>query len=354
MLRILNIKIVKSIICVGLAFYFLNKLHLAIFLKRRYDTWAWDRCPGFSPFDKLCTASRASIAQDVQVVVKTGGSEPQNRLQYQLATVLSNIPPENILLFSDLEENVGSFHIHDVYAGISEQERTSYPEFALYDQLQAYQQQKKDTRTLAGGWDLAKYMNLAMKWKIWEMLQKTDNAHLRRKWFVFIDTDTFVEWDNMLAFLEHFDARQKLYMGSPVWLPKLQFAHGGSGYIVSYGALEALNVPSQGRHEGPVDSQFGLNTTALCCGDEALAMVFKQRGIKLRGYWPMFNGETPATVRFGEEVWCDPVISLHHISGTDMEDLWQWVESWKARTMSTVCNFIFHSLFFHQSTISNC
>jgi hypothetical protein len=277
------------------------------------------------------------IAQDVQIVIKTGGSEPQSRLQYQLATMLSNVPPQNVLILSDMEEEIGSFHVHDVYADISRQERNSYPEFALYDQLQMYQQQGKDTRQLGGGWNLAKYMNLAMKRKIWKIQQEKGDAHMQWKWFVFIDTDTFVEWDNMLTFLEHLDSREKLYIGSPVWLPNLVFAHGGSAYILSYSALESLNLSDRGGREVAMHSQFGMNTTALCCGDEALAVVLKQRGITLGGYWPMLNGETPGTVEFGREIWCEPVLSLHHISGTDMEDLWQWVENWKARTMSMVC-----------------
>ena len=83
-------------------------------------------------------------------------------------------------------------------------------------------------------------------------------------------------------------------------------------------------------------SQFGVNVTALCCGDEALARALKPRGVSLKGYWPMFNGELPATVAFGEDLWCEPVISLHHISGEDIEGLWKWVEGWKDSTMGKV------------------
>jgi hypothetical protein len=286
-------------------------------------------------------ASRASIAQYVQVVVETGGSEPQSRLRYQLDTMLSDVPPQNILILSDLEEDIGAFHAHDVYADISRQERDSYPEFALYDKLKTYQQQGEDTRKLEGGWKLAKYKKLAMKRKMWKMQQQLGDGHLRWKWFVFIDTDTFIEWDNLLAFLEHFDAQKKLYMGSPVWLPDLQFAHGGSAYILSYGAMESLNMPDR---ERSMHSQYGLNTTALCCGDQALAVVLKQRGIRLSGYWPMFNGEIPITVGFGREIWCEPVLSLHHLIGTDMEDLYRWVEDWKVRTMGMVCEFLCQQL----------
>ncbi|KAM3074280.1 hypothetical protein ACMFMG_002905 [Clarireedia jacksonii] len=329
--------------CLGLIFFLENTFSPLNLFQRRYDNRPWDSsCYKLSPFNKACTASRASIAPDVQIVVETGGSEPQSRLQHQLATMLSSVPRENILVFSDMEEDVGSIHIYDGLADISMQERKDYPEFTLYDELQMYQQLGKDTRKLEGGWKLAKYKNMAIKQKIWKMLREANNALPRRKWYVFIDTDTFVEWDNLLSLLESLDPRKNQYIGSPVWAdPKAPFAHGGSAIVLSYSALESLNVPE---YEGPMPSQIGVNTTALCCGDEALAMALKKRGIGLKGYWPMFNGETPSTVGFGSEIWCEPVLSLHHISGVAMEDLWQWIEDWKARTMS-MQPFLFKDLF---------
>ncbi|KAF8853717.1 glycosyltransferase family 31 protein, partial [Acephala macrosclerotiorum] len=326
---------INGLTCLGVTLFLLHSFRLLDFSARRYNTWTWTTCPGSSPFEQSCTASRATIAQDMQIVVKTGGSEPQSRLRYQLATILSKIPRQNVLVFSDLEEQVGSYHVRDVYADLSEQERANYPEFALYDAQQEYKQQGKDTRELQGGWDLAKYMNLAIKRKIWTMQQEIGDGHTAwKKWFVFIDTDTFVEWDNLLGLLEHLDATKQIYIGSPVWLPELQFAHGGSAYILSYSALKALNNPGSHDQKGPLYSQFGLNVTVLCCGDEALARVLKSKGVNLKGYWPMFNGELPATVSFGRDLWCEPVISLHHIGGEDMQSLWQWIEHWKVRTMS--------------------
>jgi hypothetical protein len=342
--RVWKRRLLKAILCVGLTTLLAGTFQP---FKRRYDTWAWDSsCHRLSPFNKACKASRALIAPDVQIVVETGGSEPKSRLQYQLGTMLSNVPRQNILIFSDLEEDIESFHIHDALADISIQERKDYPEFALYDELQTHQQLGKDTRKLKGGWKLAKYKNMAIKRKIWKMLGETSNILPRRKWYVFIDTDTFVEWDNILALLEHLDPRKNQYIGSPVWVPNTPFAHGGSAYVLTYDALKSLNMPGWGMREEPMYSQFGVNTTALCCGDKALAVALKQRDIGLKGYWPMFNGEIPATVGFGSDTWCEPVLSLHHLTGTDLEDLWQWIEDRKARTMSLVSKFPYVVFFF--------
>jgi hypothetical protein len=147
---------INSLTCLSVILFLLHYFRLLDLSARRYDTWTWTTCTGSSPFDQSCTASRATIAQDIQIVVKTGGSEPQSRLHYQLGTILSKIPRQNVLVFSDLEEQVGSYHVRDVYADISEQERANYPEFALYNAQQEYKQQGKDTRELQGGWDLAK------------------------------------------------------------------------------------------------------------------------------------------------------------------------------------------------------
>ena len=147
---------INGLTCLGITFFLLHSFRLLDFSARLYDTWTWTACPGSSPFEQSCTAPRATIAQDIQIVVKTGGSEPQSRLRYQLATVLSKIPRQNVLVFSDLEEQVGSYHVRDVYVDLSEQERANYPEFALYDIQQEFKQQGKDTRELQGGWDLAK------------------------------------------------------------------------------------------------------------------------------------------------------------------------------------------------------
>lgn len=314
---------------------------------RQFDTRPWVSCPsGASPFDKLCNIPRTSFSRDVQIVVKTGGTEQLDRLRYQLATLLSEVPPENLLIFSDLEKDLGAYHIHDVYANISQEERSLYPEFKLYDEQLAYQAAGKDTSELEGGWKLDKYKNLPMKRALWQ-LQKARTHQM--KWFVFIDTDTFVDWDNLFGLLQHLDASSKLYLGSPVWVREeeprkfsFEFAHGGSAYVLSYGALKVLNTveapdaPGSLDPASPMYSQFGTNVTALCCGDEAVARALLKRGIRMKGYWPLFNGEIPATATYGKDLWCEPVISLHHIGEQNLGSLWAWIVAWKHRVRNQV------------------
>lgn len=153
----LNRRGLRAIVGLCAIAYVLYSSQLLDFSGRRFDTWLWTACPDPSS----CTASRALLARDVQVVVKTGASEPPSRLRYQLETVLSRVSDDNVLIFSDLEDDVGRYHVHDAYAGISKQERAAYPEFVLYDTQQELHRLGKDVREVQhgwaqGGWALAK------------------------------------------------------------------------------------------------------------------------------------------------------------------------------------------------------
>ncbi|KAL5330310.1 hypothetical protein ACEPPN_003836 [Leptodophora sp. 'Broadleaf-Isolate-01'] len=312
---------------------------------RLYDVWPWTRCPS-SLFDKTCTAPRAAVAQDVLIVVKTGGTEQISRLKDQLDTLLSTVPKENVLVLSDLTEKVDSVPVLDIFADLSPNERKHYPEFELYTQIQKLQKEGQDTRMLnaKGGWDLDKYKNLPMARKIWRDMQEGNMRKM--KWFLFIDTDTYIEWDNLAELLSHFDASSQYFFGSPVWVSDVVFGHGGTGYVLSYGTMEALNkVSSSIPLDDPMYSQYGLNVTSLCCGDLALAKVLQDKaGIKIKGFWLMFNGEIPSSTTYGGEIWCEPVVSLHHIGEKNLAALWTWVEGWKKRTKS-VAPLLFKDLF---------
>ena len=229
--------ITRGLTLVLVLFVLLYTSDLLDFTSRRFDTWAWNACPK-TLFDKSCQAPRSKLVQDVQVILRTGGSEPLSRIRSHLSTVLYPIPPGNVVVFSDLEETLGGVHIQDAYTNISKEELHLYPEFALYDIQQEYQDEGKDTRELQGGWILGKYMNLPMKRKIWEMQQELSEKGLpRKKWFVFVETDTFIEWENLFELLSHLDATKPVYIGSPVWLDDVIFAHGKNVSVLRHPEL---------------------------------------------------------------------------------------------------------------------
>ncbi|ORY09238.1 hypothetical protein BCR34DRAFT_376245 [Clohesyomyces aquaticus] len=280
-----------------------------------------------------CSPFAGGAISNLTIVVKLGAAEVSSRLATYLDPLARCSP--DILLFSDRFEQYQSYTIIDALANLPDECKTQNPDFAVYDDIQ---RANRTLRKTTDGWKLDKYKFLPMM----EMV-----AHMRphSPWFVFVEPDTYVNWDNMYRFLRKFDPDQPHYMGSPVWpVKKPTFAHGGTGYVLSHGAMDKLvehgkqfrNIP-----QTPGTHQFGMDLTRECCGDDVLAQVLKASGVHLRGYWPMFNGEKPTTVRFGREHWCEAVISLHHLTKDDFADL----ENWEAKRPHPSTPLTFAELF---------
>ena len=96
-------------------------------------------------------------------------------------------------------------------------------------------------------------------------------------------------------------------------------------------------------HRSPGTHLFGKDVRNECCGDEVLAKVLKESGISIRGYWPMFNGESPSSIRFNWEQWCEAILTLHHVQTDEFASL----ERWEAGRQSPSKPLTFEELFTH-------
>jgi hypothetical protein len=277
------------------------------------------RAGGLAPnvhYGDECSPFRDGVLDDVTLVIKMGAGEVASQLPQYLNRL--GRCRQDLLLFSDRKAQHAGWDIIDALAYLRPEYKYNNPDFDVYDTLQAGEPTEEKTRD---GWRLDKY-----KWL--PMMELTWRERPKQNWLVFIELDTYINWDNMHRFLAHFDPETPYYFGSPVWpRKKTVFAHGGSAVVLSRAALNKLM--SRGRmfaenHHTPGTHLFGLDMTKQCCGDEVLAQVLKQSGVPMRGYWPMFNGETPSTARFGGEQWCEAVITLHHMHSEDYAGLERW------------------------------
>lgn len=261
------------------------------------------------------------LAKQIQPILKTGAKEHNNRLLTHLDTVSSCFAPGDLLIFSDLQDQKGPYKINDALDKLSAITAKQNPDFDLYHLQRRLKDAGSVFEYLQGGWALDKYKFLPMVQKAW--YERPD-----KDWYVFFETDTYVFWNNMLEFLSHFEPEKALYLGSPVWPADgtVIFAHGGSGFVLSRAAMRRLNsdVPDEmlGGYE------YGIKVSEWCCGDQVLAEVLKRKGINLRGYWPMFNGEKPSTLFFDDESWCQPILTFHHLASSEVTELWTEEKHW--------------------------
>ncbi|KAM3521592.1 hypothetical protein MY4038_008977 [Beauveria bassiana] len=252
----------------------------------------------------------------IMPVMKTGATESFDKMPTQLLTSLQCLP--DFLLFSDLEQQIGRYHIYNVLDRVEDILSSDRSEFLLYQAQQDCPiSQRECTAGMPGGWDLDKYKFLNMMLRTWEMRPGM-------KWYVFVEADTYVVWSNLVDWLNtRMNATEDVYVGGIAFLNNLPFAHGGTGYAISGVLLERLvahikEIPAKEINE------MAMRT---CCGDALLADVIDKLAVSVLRASPMFNGDKPNTLPFSPRDWCQPLFTLHHMNSEEISAVWQYEQT---------------------------
>ncbi|KAF4978271.1 hypothetical protein F66182_17364, partial [Fusarium sp. NRRL 66182] len=228
---------------------------------------------------------------------------------------------EDPLIFSDLATTLGSYQIYDVLDNITESIKNG-PDFDYYRKLQDYKKSGQDVRELRNegeaGWKLDKYKFIPMLKKTWMMRPNHD-------WYIFLEGDTYAFWTNILLWLQHFDPNGLHYLGEQTYVNNEGFAHGGSGFIISRGAMARVLDD-----DPDITIRYDQIAQNEYYGDYVLMKALKEKGVELGLYKPLLQGEPPATLRYGpgryegERYWCQPLMTLHHVTPLDVDAVWQF------------------------------
>ncbi|KAL7623669.1 hypothetical protein AAE478_005221 [Parahypoxylon ruwenzoriense] len=203
---------------------------------------------------------------NILVIVKTGATESYSKIPTQLLTTLRCVP--DLLIFSDLEQSLAGFHVHDSLVTVSTAAKDDNPDFDLYRRQQACpvdQQSCNAGRSKSlEGWRLDKYKNV-------HIAEKAYQLHPNYDWYLFIDADTYVLWNNLVMWLRGLDPSGKRYIGSVTLINNFRFAHGGSGYLLSQPTMHGL----VGNHSG-IANYYDTRAKTSCCGDHVLGLALKE------------------------------------------------------------------------------
>ncbi|OTA98813.1 glycosyltransferase family 31 protein [Hypoxylon sp. CI-4A] len=259
----------------------------------------------------------------VLLVMKTGATEAFDRIPTHLLTTLNCL--SDFLIFSDMEQQIGPYHIYDALAEFEESAKAHNSDFDLYrDQKECPVSQKSCVDAKRDGqkaWNLDKYKFLPMMEQTWRMRPGQD-------WYIFAEADTYVFWANVIHWLKKesgLNPREKLYLGSRSFIGGTPFAHGGSGYIISGTLLKHLIE----YHPGVV-KQYNVKGAHECCGDLMLAQALEEyEDVHIRQIWPMINGEKPSTLPYGPGHWCEPIFTMHHMNAEEISNVWQFEQTRK-------------------------
>ncbi|KAG9231123.1 hypothetical protein BJ875DRAFT_517942 [Amylocarpus encephaloides] len=256
---------------------------------------------------------------NIVVSIKTGATEAVEKVPALMQTSLRCV--ENVFFFSDLEQDIGEYHMYDALDTISTSLISDNTDFEFYSQQKALWEKNRDISSLhsaknpeapevLAAWTLDKYKFIHILEKTWAMKPDMD-------WYILIDADTYVLWSNLMLWLDMLDPTKKSYFGSEVNIAGTSFAHGGSGIILSKALMYEIAVIRKG-----VASQWDSQTRGKCCGDLVLAQMMLEYGTGLQDVWPLMSGERPSSMPFGpgsKDYWCKPALTMHHLSPTDMK-----------------------------------
>ncbi|KAF3932301.1 hypothetical protein ABW19_dt0206263 [Dactylella cylindrospora] len=253
-------------------------------------------------------------ADDSLLMIKTGASVLWQRLPIHM-TRLKEIYAPNQVIYSDLEETIQGHRVIDILANVSSKLSSS-------DEFKPYHEQKKlhaEGVSLAdahieGGWTLDKY-----KWL--PMFQHAYLNYPDMKWYIFYEADSFLFWNALNRWLiTNFDSNEEWYMGSRNLLSGTLFGHGGSGIVVSNGAMKKV-FGGEGLNLDDFDDQ----ALSVCCGDGLLGQIFEKKGVKM---WSekhaRFQGEQTWGIRYSQKEWCEPIFTLHHLKPMEVSMLHEW------------------------------
>lgn len=256
----------------------------------------------------------------IAIAVKTGATEAVEKIPVLMRTSLQCA--KNVKIFSDLEQDIAGYHLHDAIANISESAMEGNTDFDFYRKLKEAEKYGQIEKMLTGSDDPTKPSNMDAwtldKYKQLHALESLYAEFPNKDWYMMIDADSYIVWPNLLTWLKQMPNpwRKKLYIGSQTQIDGKVFAHGGSGMIMSQATMHEFAVVNKG-----IAEKWDKPMRDHCCGDYIIGVALKEMGIPLKYAWPIINGEKPLTLPFGPSHWCQPLVTMHHVGPEEMNDI---------------------------------
>ncbi|KAK9460863.1 uncharacterized protein V1516DRAFT_624367 [Lipomyces oligophaga] len=252
-------------------------------------------------------------------MIKTGATVLWQRLPIHMTATIPKL--QNYAIYSDAPDVIDGHPVIDILA-------YTEPSVKNSDSFRGYQRQSRlinehanvelyeKEANIENSWDLDKFKNIRM---ITHAYRTKPDA----KWYIFIDGDSYVFWSNMFAWLNTLNPEEYLYLGSQTYVNDLSFAHGGSGVVLS-GALVRKVFGSKDLNLRRWDQIASEN----CCGDFVVALLLREAAqveVSSETEYPYsyfkIQGEPQFSIRHTSRNWCEPIVTLHHLTDHDVSQL---------------------------------
>jgi hypothetical protein len=332
MLRVSSRRSVRICLAVLLLLAIIN-LYVSVSVQIEYQSpWHFK----YPPSENSCSPS--SSLSRIVITVKTGATEAPTKIPTQLRTSLRCAP--HVYVFSDMAQTLHpNIRVIDALDTIPKDVMVGNKDFDIYRKQQILRHddpsiivdvlsdfKHPENHDELAAWTLDKYKNLHIVEKAWALKPDMD-------WYFHIDADTYVVWPTLLEWVSRLDPQKESFLGSLALINDFGFAHGGSGLLLSNAATRNLVL----KHNGTA-AKWDHRISEHCCGDYVLSKVLFGYGIDVKNASPTINGETVDTIPFSNWNWCEPIVTMHHVSPIEAE---RFAAIERSRANQTVCVF-FH------------
>lgn len=296
----------------------------------------WDR-PRPASEDSQPPCMSPGSFEDIFLVLRTGASEALQKLPAHFNSTLRCVPQSSYGIWSDLEEVIGGRLIQNALNEIDPDIIANNPDFAYYRRLQDKGRDAFSTQEIAQ-WDSTPNSASGRDtpgWKLdkWKFLPLAERAYRQRpdaKWYIFMEADGHINWNNMLSWLSRVDHSKRYYIGQLMIIGDVIFAYGGASFVISNPAMKALV-----EHRAVSSGVYENFTSHHWAGDCVLGKALKDIDVDFTQAWPNFLGDSPFDVDYGGTVggtdaraWCYAAITWHHLSSSDIKELLNLEQQW--------------------------
>ncbi|KAK4613293.1 hypothetical protein CLAFUW4_09048 [Fulvia fulva] len=292
------------------------------------------------PHTSYCDALVANGLKDLVVVIKTGSTEMYGKLPIHLTTTLA-CEALTYRVYSDYPQSFGhNLEVRDALHPVLKDVLGQSKDGFAYDKLLKHIKSGADPGEIAkesarrqqlgeeaanGGDNISRRLD---KWKFLPMISAcADEEFAGKKWFFFMEADTAVSLPNLLMQLATFDPTKPIYAGSQTMIGHMEFAHGGSGILMSAPAVGIVRKEYMRNQR-----HWDVTLADRCCGDQILAEVLyaAETPVRLTTSFPLFQGESVISLDWSENHWCRPAISWHHVDAAAVDKLFHFERSWRS------------------------
>ncbi|KAJ9473839.1 hypothetical protein PHBOTO_003915 [Pseudozyma hubeiensis] len=276
------------------------------------------------------------LEDDMVLITKVGSATVHKRLLIHLAEQpLSNLYMPNHLYVSDYSLTLSNITFYDALANVSSTVAALDEFKSLRAELKALVESNQDLDDMSqkdGGWKLDKY----------KFLPAVAEAYRRwpgKKWYVMVEADTFLFWNQLVKWLGELDEKKQLMMGHPSFCDydeqSTMFTHGGSGIVLSGATVEASfgqDADFEHTHDDLIQkSAFGDALLSKSIYDSPLINFTE---LSPEG-GERFNSDPPRVLKFTRGNWCSPIMSFHHITPSDAAHLYDFQRRIEPKLSST-------------------